>query len=177
MKQAYLRCKLSHIRSSSVAGSSDNSSGIQLPAPTWSLKDLRLTADNAGDNNGTKMTISRDQLRILARRAVLDLDQLKEEQIETLRRDVENMLYMMHVVETVTLPELTDEEIYDVPRGVKHTPLRSHEDTDAHHSRIEDEAREAQEVWTSLLHPKTVHLGGHSYFRIVTKQLPNDGKK
>lgn len=107
---------------------------------------------------------------------MLDLDQLPDDQIEVLRNDVEHMLHMMQVVETYRIPlsddmkmMMTPEAIYDVPRGVNHAPLRHDKDDRDDDSLLEQEEQDAKEVWNSLLQPKTVKLGGHSYFRIVTK--------
>ena len=76
------------------------------------------------------------------------------------------MLHCLEQIRHVNLPELTDQEIYDDPRGVTAAPLRSSSDDPWQ----ERETQEAKQVWETLLKPKTIQRGAHSYFSVVTKR-------
>jgi len=127
-----------------------------IPEPTWSLKDLDLSS--------SKEPVSMQELERLARKSLLDVSKLKDP--DALRRDLSNMLHCLEQVRDTELPELSDEQVYDVPRGVTAAPLRSSSED----SFKEEEAEEAKQVWNSLLKPKTKQRGAHSYFSVVTKR-------
>lgn len=128
-----------------------------IPEPTWSLQDLELSSS-------TGEPVSMQELERLARKSLLDVSKLKD--TDALRRDLANMLHCLEQVREVNLPNLSDEDVYDVPRGVTAAPLRS-ATTDAF---AEEEEKEAKQVFESLLKPKTMQRGAHAYFSVVTKR-------
>lgn len=128
-----------------------------IPEPTWSLSELELTSKAE--------PVSMQELERLARKSLLDVSKLKD--TDALRRDLSNMLHCLEQVRDTNLPDsLSDEQVYDVPRGVTAAPLRS-ASNDAYK---EEEAEEAKHVWETLLKPKTKQRGAHSYFSVVTKR-------
>lgn len=104
------------------------------------------------------------ELERLARKSLLDVSKLDD--TDALRRDLSNMLHCLEQVRDTELPELSDEQIYDVPRGVTAAPLRD-SSSDAFK---EEEKEEAKQVWHSLLKQKTKPRGAHSYFSVITKR-------
>lgn len=128
----------------------------EIPEPTWSIKDLQLSS--------CKDPVSMEELERLALKSLLDLSKLQDP--DALRNDLSNMLHCLEQVRHVSLPELTDEEVYDVPRGVTAAPLRNSRD-DVWEKKDQEEAKQ---VWESLLHKKTIQRGAHSYFSVVTKR-------
>ena len=127
-----------------------------IPEPTWSLKDLELSS--------SKEPVSMQELERLARKSLLDVSKLKDP--DALRRDLSNMLHCLEQVRDTELPDLTDEQVYDIPRGVKAAPLRN----SSKDGFKEEEKEEAKQVWETLLKPKTKQRGAHSYFSVVTKR-------
>jgi hypothetical protein len=122
-----------------------------VPKPTWSLKDLNLT------NNHTD-PVSMEELQMLAKRSLLDVIE------DDMRQDLANMLQCLRKVQSVRVVAMgTAVEIYDVPRGVTKAPVRTGEATTL-------EKLEAEQVFKSLLLPKTVKQGSHDYFAVVTKR-------
>ena len=134
---------------------------FQLPPPTWSLKDLNLTASSE--------PISEEELKTLAKRACIDVDKIKD--TESLRKDVADMLYCMEQVRNVKLPDMTAEEIYDAPRGLTAAPVRKANEATA------AQEEEAQQVRKELLQSKGTKYGGHEYFSIITKREENSSSR
>jgi hypothetical protein len=127
-----------------------------IPPPTWSLQDLELSS--------SKEPVSMQELERLARKSLLDVSKLED--TDALRRDLSNMLHCLEQVRDTELPDLTDEEIYDVPRGVTAALLRNSSTDDFK----EEEKEEAKQIWDSLLKPKAKSRGAHSYFSVITKR-------
>lgn len=132
-----------------------------IPSPTWSIASLELDKQHE--------PISEKELSVLAKRALIELpsDESSSKKLDTdqLRQDLGNMLHMIRQVQDFTADnvELTDEDIYDRPRGVHSTPVRRHGST-------VEEDREAELVWKSLLEPKTSRVGARHYFVVATKE-------
>lgn len=144
---------------SSGAADKPTTSSYKLPEPTWSISDLELSKQHE--------PISEEELQQLAKRALLDMDQLEDAQRQQLRQDLGNL---MHVIEQVQSfdhgdSELTDADIYDKPRGVTVAPLR--EDETEQDEQLDETAKK---VWDSFLEPNTTKKGAHSYFSIDTKR-------
>jgi hypothetical protein len=125
---------------------------FQLPSPTWSLKDLNLTTSSE--------PVTEEELKVLAKRACIDVTKIVDP--DSLRRDLANMLHCMEQVQSVELPYMTVEEIYDAPRGLTAAPVRNA--TEASRAEVE----EAQQVWQALVQSKLTKHGGHAYFSIDT---------
>lgn len=136
---------------------SDKNDNIQIPEPTWSVKDLELTS--------AKEPVSEQELHRLAQKSLLDVRHLSDP--DSMRWDLANMLHCLEQIKKVDLPELSEREIYDVPRGVTAAPLRQSDDSDPLRP---VEEQEASQVWNSLLKPKTLKRNGANYFSIVTKR-------
>lgn len=130
-----------------------------FPNPTWSIADLRL------DQNHEPM--SQGEIEVLAKRALIDLDEIDPQEQLHLRQDLGNMMHMIHQISEFFCPEmdsLTDTDIYDAPRGVTETPVR-------HSSKpTSSDEHEAKQVWESYLKHQTKHVGAHTYFEIATRQ-------
>jgi hypothetical protein len=105
-----------------------------------------------------------EELERLALKSLLDVSKLKDP--DTLRNDLSNMLHCLEQVQDISLPELSNEEVYDVPRGVTAAPLRNSRN-DIWENKDQEEAKQ---VWETLLQNKTIQRGAHSYFSIVTKR-------
>jgi hypothetical protein len=131
----------------------------ELPPPTWSISSLKLDQQHA--------PVSEEELSILAKRALINLpsDDKSSHQLDTkqLRQDLGNMIHMIQQVQDFATDTagLTDEHIYDRPRGVTSAPVRRTSSTT-------EEDQEAEQVWDSLLKPKTTPVGAHPYFVIAT---------
>ena len=81
---------------------------------------------------------------------------------ETLKGDLSNMMSCLEQVKSVSLPEMSPREIYDIPRGVQATPKAGSPISPS-------QKEEAQSVWDNMLRPNTVQKGSHEYFVVVTK--------
>ena len=131
-----------------------------IPDATWSIKDLELTS--------THEPIPQPELDRLSCRCLLDIPKIDS----TIPQDLSNMLHMVRQVQSMsmsmsmTLPaSLTSVEIYDDVRGVTAAPLRDVQDPLLE----QQDSKEAQQVYKSMLQPKTKRLGGTEYFAIKTK--------
>lgn len=130
-------------------------SSFRLPPPTWSVKSLGLDRDHA--------PIDKEELAVLAKRSLLLVDD-----DDDMRQQVGNM---QHLLEQVVMEGSEDksydvEQLYDAPRNVSEAPVRR---SSTDHSTDDDEAT-SENVYESLLKPKTTRVGGHSYFEIVTRK-------
>jgi hypothetical protein len=157
MMVSMLSRSLVYRRSFSVASRFSSSEGPSddIPEPTWSIKDLQLSS--------SKDPVSIEELERLARKSLLDVSKLQDPY--SLRKDLANMLHCLEQVRDVNLPDLSDAEVYDVPRGVTSAPLRNSRDDVWR----EEEQQEAKQVWETFLKHKTIQRGAHSYFSVVTK--------
>ena len=156
------RCRRGNIdclpagRDRSLLGATATFPSYRLPNPTWSVQDLELSKQHE--------PISQIELERLAKRAVLDLNQLDESTRNQLCQDLGNM---MHMIEQVLSFQHNDEHvvesvIYDAPRGVTAAPLRKDSDNDG------DTVEDYKQVWESFLKPQTTKIGAHDYFSIET---------
>jgi Asp-tRNA(Asn)/Glu-tRNA(Gln) amidotransferase C subunit len=127
---------------------------FKIPAPTWSLKDLNLTA--------LTEPVSEEELQTLAKRALIDVSRIEDTQ--GLRQDLANMMHYLEQVKSIDLPDMTAEEIYDAPRNLTAAPVRTSTDDD---KQLKDEAAEVLE---QLLREKGTKYGAHDYFSVVTKK-------
>lgn len=124
------------------------SCAVQVPPPpSWSVRDLRLShSDNDNDDGGGK--ISEEELATLARRCLIDVRQLSSERRDNLRMHVAGIMRCASVlleskellrrtgedaVDGIMINacdgrektnQLTDEEVYDAPRGLTKMPIR-----------------------------------------------------
>ncbi|KAL7528580.1 hypothetical protein ACHAWF_002616 [Thalassiosira exigua] len=155
------------------AGPSNPPPAISVPPPpSWSVRDLRL-APSSDDR------ISEEELATLARRCLIDVRRLSSERRDRLRVHVAGIVRCASVLldaKDLSVGEgkdgevdLTDEEIYDAPRGLGSAPLRSAEDGDDWSTR---DAAEARAVMRSEgVRSKTVTSeDGETLFSVITKR-------
>lgn len=114
--------------SSSSTGSSDSRSGapnaIQVPPPpSWSVSELRLSST---DDTEADKIISEVELAVLARRCLIDVRRLSPERRDQLRVDIAGIMRCASVLlDAKNIDgDLTDQEIYDNPRGLGRMPVR-----------------------------------------------------
>lgn len=113
--------------------------------------------------------VSEEELRKLAKRALLDMDQLDDKTRQKLRQDLGNMMHMIAKVQSFQSDDwdaLSDVDLYDKPRGVTAAPLREDVEESSDHRRDEI----AEHVWDSFLKPNTAQVGAFNYFSIETKK-------
>jgi len=116
------------------------------PPPSWSVKELRLTS-TVGEEDNSK--ISNEELATLARRCLIDIRRLTPERREKLRTHVGGIMRCASVLldsrnldvndihtDNSSIQNdnrncssgsdkiLTDEDIYDTPRGLTKIPIR-----------------------------------------------------
>jgi hypothetical protein len=159
------------------------------PPPTWSLNDLRLSKNGSDNSNGSPQcqetsVVSLDDLKVLAKRACIDLDVYKrrlppnqrQEGIEVLRQEVENMIHCLSVVSDYIgdadnakkASALTDEDIYDshiMSSGCQHKHRKSakalREALDA-----KQESRTGQLILDSVRDSKMIKHDNAIYFKV-----------
>jgi len=129
-----------------------------IPDPTWSIQELRLSPDPdklLTENNEAESVhlSSTNNLKTLAKRSLIDIDQLSPEIRSSLQEDVNGIMQCLSILteekfndnENVPRPyrenviELSDADIYDAPRGLSQVCLENtsfdieeHEETRLH---------------------------------------------
>lgn len=168
----------------SRSASSSSSSSFQLPEATWSLKDLELSKQHE--------PISDTELQKLAKRALLDLDSLHNDNTEKgrtasrkqLRQDLGNMMHMIEQVQSFDFDNtsrkdmaFSEADIYDKPRGVVAAPLRrddvddkgdndnNDDEKESAKRKEEEEKQTSRRVFENFLRPRE-----NNYFSIETKR-------
>lgn len=103
---------------------SNISSPITIPEPTWSVNSLQLHKNHK--------PMDYNELKVLAKRAVIDLDYLSNSNKMNIQHLCQDLGNMMHMIQNVTTMKeildnntLTCQDIYDRPRGVTMAPLRT----------------------------------------------------
>mmetsp|Transcript_24822 Transcript_24822/g.36731 ORF Transcript_24822/g.36731 Transcript_24822/m.36731 type:complete len:166 (-) Transcript_24822:58-555(-) len=132
------------------------SNACQIPASTWSLRDLKLTASSG--------LVSRQELDTLARRSLIDLP----EDTTDLQYHLSNMLHCVAQVNSVDISGESEQDLYDNPRGMTSAPTRAlctNRNADKY---LQEE--ETKLVWDNYLQPRTTKHGDHKYFAIVTQK-------
>uniref|UniRef100_A0A7S4HW17 Uncharacterized protein n=1 Tax=Odontella aurita TaxID=265563 RepID=A0A7S4HW17_9STRA len=155
---------------------------IEIPPPTWSVADLRLTPDSDGT---FPASVSDEELHRLARRCLIDVRILPPSDRERLKVELAGMMRCISVVcddsssssSSSSLPEgreFTAEDLYDVPRRrggfPDGMPVRD-DGPGGRHERSWDESgerEEAQGVMDSVRETKMVERNGEHYFAVVT---------
>ena len=152
--------------------------GFTIPEPTWSISSLQLHESHS--------PVCMEDLKILAKRSVLDLRRFNDATKQQLCQDLGNMLHMMKQVQSfqstmtsaIVKEKYSDDNdpttLYDMPRGVTEAPFRiddNHRTTsDTTTTTIIDqnEQQMSQSVRESYLEPKMTRVGGHQYYEIIT---------
>ena len=110
----------------------------RVPSPTWSIKELNLTASTENDNNGNNnIIISDEELERLSKRCLISTSHMDEDERSKLKIELGNMMRCISLVTSFEFgkdlsQEELEERMYDVPRGFSSTrssPLRK-DDTD-----------------------------------------------
>lgn len=162
------------------------------PPPSWSVRDLRLSSPTDQDNDddvSSSGKISEDELATLARRCLIDVRQLSSERRDKLRIHVAGIMRCASVLlESNELSrvrnQLTDEEVYDIPRGLTKMPIR--EGGRVRRSTVDDDNidRDDLEQWTlydskeskavmqndSVRSKMVQTAGGETFFSVITKR-------
>jgi hypothetical protein len=90
-----------------------------------------------------------------------------------MRQDLGNMVHMIKQVQSFEWKEdLTDADLYDVPRNI----MSSSAAAERMDEMEENDKKDAENVYESILKPKTKALGGRSYFAVTTERA-NEGEK
>lgn len=164
-----------------------------VPNPTWSTQDLRLSPVNDNDvintYDGSKSDIddilSVSNLGRLAKRSLIDIDSLSHDRRMRLESDVRGIMRCVSVLtengnvdETqneTNIPishELSEEEIYDMPRGLKQVTLRTEVYGDNHEQALENllETVYHKLVTTNVKSDGEIKDQQGSYFSVRTDQ-------
>ena len=156
------------------------------PPPSWSVTELRLTSST---NENDK--ISNHELAILARRCLIDIRRLSPERREKLRTHVGGIVRCASVLldsrhfdniantdnndqssSNSTNSSLTDEQIYDAPRGLTQMPTRN--DANTNNDDIDEWKKNDSSESTAILQSNSVQSkmvkldDSHIYFSVVT---------
>lgn len=157
-RQVWLPCARQRLQIRCLCSSSKK---WTLPEPTWSVAEMMKEAQKPSSEEPAS-------LKVLAKRSLIHLD---ESSIDEYTSDLNKMWNWIQQVRRVgdgdlkdTLDSLTEEDIYDKPRGVTKASARP----DSGKDNVVDE--ESVSVYESLLEPKTERVGGHRYFSIPTKE-------
>ena len=167
-------------RSSNVcwisSGSSDSHSGapnaIQVPPPpSWSVSELRLSST---DDAEADKIISEEELAVLARRCLIDVRRLSPERRDQVRVDIAGIMRCASVLlDAKNIDgDLTDQEIYDNPRGLGRMPVRRN--TDSKHV-LDDWRTKGSKESKAILNMKSVKTkmvtkDNERFFEVVTKR-------
>lgn len=151
------------------------------PTPSWSVRDLRLASIDDDDD----CEISEEELATLARRCLIDVRRLSPERREKLRVHVAGIMRCASVLlESKALRvdgcenngregrgDLTDEEMYDAPRGLTKMPIRRERDGELDDWELSD-SRESKAIMRSeSVRSKMVKSDDNEmYFSVVTKR-------
>ena len=174
--------------SSAINISSDNSSqhnfppnAIQVPPPpSWSVSELRLISTD--DTNPDK--ISNEELATLARRCLIDVRRLSPERRDQLRVDIAGIMRCASVLldskklgidgdttDASSDSSLTDQEIYDDPRGLGRMPLRRHDLDNERDEWQSNGSKESKAIMKmNSVKSKMVVDNDESFFSVVTKR-------
>jgi hypothetical protein len=150
-----------------------NKNTITLPEPTWSISSLEL--------NKNHQPISVEELQVLAKRAIIDLNTI-DLPTDQLRQDIGNMMNMINQVVTNTSTannteqQFTVEELYDKPRGVISAPFFSNDKITSEQQQLTIQ-KESESIWKNYLQTKLKRKGSHNYFVIATSIASNDDEQ
>mmetsp|Transcript_24518 Transcript_24518/g.46988 ORF Transcript_24518/g.46988 Transcript_24518/m.46988 type:complete len:233 (-) Transcript_24518:316-1014(-) len=180
-----IRCRRPFSSSSHQNDESSNShnspqnspNAIQVPPPpSWSVRELRL-APTDDDND----KISDEELATLARRCLIDVRRLSPERRDRLQLHVAGIMRCASVLlENKNLDDdggdvrgdLTEEEIYDAPRGLKKIPVREGNLEDGVNWKLNDSEESKAVMQSEGVSSKMVKsvAGKEALFSVVTKR-------
>ena len=172
--------------------SSDSTAGTpDIPAPTWSVANLRLKADPSDPDD----TISEEELYKLAYRCLIDVRTLPQEERDALRRDLAGIMRCVSVVSDASQQisesmegdvAIGPEELYDAFRGqysggaLLRDDSRSNDNDDDEDSTENWSGREeAQQILKNALNSGKKSIckdeDGDTYFSVTTGGGGNSG--
>lgn len=197
-RQRFLRCSRSITTKTTKTKATTSledypTCAVQVPPPpSWSVRDLRLSSPTDQDNDDNVSSsgkISEDELATLARRCLIDVRQLSSERRDKLRIHVAGIMRCASVLlESNELSrvrnQLTDEEVYDIPRGLTKMPIR--EGGRVRRSTVDDDNIDGDDLeqWTlydskeskavmqndSVRSKMVQTAGGETFFSVITKR-------
>ena len=142
--------------SSSKNSSNNEHEYIKLPEPTWSIKELNLSKENHELHKDKKQSFTYN-LENLASKSCIDLNKMSSERRDEIVHDLNDIMNCLSMVTTFKNEEsenLTDEEIYDMPRGLTQAPVFDQdEDTEL----IDDRVGECDDVIASVGHKMKIN--------------------
>eukprot|EP00984_Skeletonema_dohrnii_P033306 scaffold29417_cov72-Skeletonema_dohrnii-CCMP3373.AAC.2 len=168
--------------------SSDSSQGIPPnaiqvpPPPSWSVSELRLSSTD--DTKPDK--ISEEELATLARRCLIDVRRLSPDRRDQLRVDIAGIMRCASaMLDSKKLGidgdnndasfdnTLTDQEVYDDPRGLGRMPLRRNNslETEQRDEWKLNGSKESKAIMKmNCVKSKMVVDNDEGYFSVVTKR-------
>ena len=146
---------------------------FSFPQPTWSLKDLKLTAKDQ-DNEQEGINITDEELKILSRRCLINVDHFSPEKRKQLKADLANIMTCTSLLCNLNLEKFgddllkEDETIYDSPRfggaQINHSAGLQNENLDEWESR---DRVVAEKVLQNIeKQGKLITNEGESYFKL-----------
>ncbi|GFH45164.1 hypothetical protein CTEN210_01638 [Chaetoceros tenuissimus] len=145
----------------------------RIPAPTWSVEELNLNSSK----NSSINVIQDDELNLLSQRCLIDLNHFSDEERQDLKNDLGKMMKCISLVCETDTKELSEEEIYDVPRGFDETycPVRDKEsELNAWSNGLKEESRDIIERLGDKTFIQANEDGEEEiFFSIVTKVKDN----
>ncbi|KAL3796523.1 hypothetical protein ACHAW5_004425 [Stephanodiscus triporus] len=150
------------------------------PTPSWSVRDLRLTSIDDDDDD---CKVSEEELATLARRCLIDVRRLSPERRDELRVHVAGIMRCASVLlrsKTLRVDEgdngldgrddLTDEEVYDAPRGLTKMPIRIERDGEMGDWALNDSGESKAIIRGEGVRSKMVKSDDNEmFFSVVTK--------
>lgn len=147
------------------------------PPPSWSISELRLSSmDDAKPDK-----ISEEELAVLARRCLIDIRRLSAERRDQLRVDIAGIMRCSSVLlDSKNLgidgdishadanSRLTDQEVYDHPRGLGRMPVRSKNGSDEWQVHGSKESKAVMNM--KSVKARMVTKENEKFFSIVTKR-------
>ena len=183
-KSSWLRIFTNKFSCDSSPGIPPNApNAIQVPPPpSWSVSELRLSSTD--DTKPDK--ISEEELATLARRCLIDVRRLSPDRRDQLRVDIAGIMRCASVmldskklgidgdnnVDASLDNTLTDQEVYDDPRGLGRMPLRRNSlETEQRDEWKLNGSRESKAIMKmNSIKSKMVVDNDEGYFSVVTKR-------
>ena len=169
---------------SSESSQQKPSNAIQVPPPpSWSVSELRL---NSADDDTKQDKISEEELATLARRCLIDVRRLSPDRRDQLRVDIAGIMRCASVLldseklggsdgdngHVGSNNRLSDQEVYDHPRGLGRMPLRR--DTSNNEQGDDWQLNGLKEsngiMQTDSVKSRIVEDNGEQFFSVVTKR-------
>lgn len=148
----------------------------RIPAPTWSVEELNLNSSK----NSSINVIQDDELNLLSQRCLIDLDQFSDEERQDLKNELGKMMKCISLVCETDTKELSEKEIYDVPRGFdkRYCPVRTKEsELNAWSNGVKEESRDIIERLGDKTFVQANEDGEDEVFFSIVTRVKVDGAK